>query len=61
MANIEQEPLLLAKRKEIMWSLGSQGFNNAQIGRIVGLKRSRANVIMNQKPKNYKSKWIKAE
>ena len=61
MPKIENEPQLLEKRKEFMWSLTSQGFNNAQIGRIVGLKRSRANVIMNQCPKNYKPKWIKRE
>ncbi len=59
MKKIENEPRLLFKRKELMWSLTSQHFNQAEIGRIFGLKRSRANVIINQCPKNYKSPWIK--
>jgi len=59
MATIEKEPLLLEKRKEIMWSLTSQGYNNAEIGRIFGISRSRANVIMGQMPKRYKSPWVK--
>lgn len=42
-----------------MWSLSSQGFNDAQIGRIFGLSRSRSHVIMKEKPKGYKSPWIK--
>jgi hypothetical protein len=59
MAKIENEPNLLAKRKELMWSLASQNFNKAQIGRIFGLGRSRSQVIMSQMPKNYQSPWSK--
>ncbi len=58
---IENEPRLLEKRKELMWSLKRQYFNNSEIGRIFGLKRSRANVIMNQCPKNFKSLCIKSK
>ena len=59
MAKIENEPVLLAKRREIMWSLTSQNFNQAQIGRMFGLSRSRANVIMSQCPKDFISPWSK--
>ena len=59
MSSIENEPRLLEKRKELMWSLTSQHFNKSEIGRIFGLSKSRSNVIMNQCPKNYKPKWVK--
>jgi len=59
MLNIEKEPNLLEKRREIMWSLTSQNFNKAQIGRIFGLSRSRAHAIMSKCPKGWKSPWSK--
>jgi DNA-directed RNA polymerase specialized sigma subunit len=53
------EPHLADKRKELMYSLKKQGYNDAQIGRVFGLSRVRAHAILKTMPANYVSPWIK--
>jgi hypothetical protein len=50
---------LLDKRTELVWALGSQDFNNADIGYIFNVDRSVISLIMRKKPKDWKTKWIK--
>ena len=48
------------KRNEIIWALGHQGYNNADIGCMFNLNRSTVLDVMKKKPKDYKVKWVKA-
>ena len=53
------EPYLIEKRNEIMWALARQGHSTTGIGRMFGMSKSRASVILRAMPKNYVSKWVK--
>ena len=52
---------LKEKRNEIIWSLSiQQRYTDAHIGKIFNIKhRSTVKRIIDSKPRNWKSKWIK--
>ena len=57
MTTIEQH--LKDKRDELIWALALQNYSNAQIARMFGLNRMAIKRIVDRKPKDYQSKWVK--
>ncbi len=55
------EPHLIEKRDEFIFSLNTQGYNNAEIGRIFNLSRVRVFEILKRMPDNYVSPWKKVQ
>lgn len=53
------EIYLIEKRNEIIFSLASQGYTKAQIGRMFRLERATVGVILNKMPQGYVSPWKK--
>lgn len=49
------------KRRELIWALAApdQGYNYSEIATMFGLNRSSVMRIINNKPKEYKPKWVK--
>lgn len=53
------EPHLKEKRDEIIWALDAQGYTFAQIGRMFNRNTSTILRIVEVKPKDWETKWIK--
>jgi DNA-directed RNA polymerase specialized sigma24 family protein len=48
------------KRSELIWALSLQDYSYSEIGEVFKLNSSTIMRIVNQKPKNWKPKWIKS-
>jgi hypothetical protein len=51
---------LKEKRDELIWALSLQDYTLADIGTVFKLNRSTIFRIIEEKPKNWKPKWVKA-
>lgn len=55
----DMEPYLKDKRDELVWALLDQGYNGAQISRLFGTDRVTIKRIKDERPEDYKVKWVK--
>jgi len=53
------EKYLREKREELVWALSEQDYSGAQIARIFGTDRTAIKRIIDSKPEDYKTKWVK--
>ena len=53
------ELYIIEKRNEIIFSLASQGYTQAQIGRMFRLERATVGIILKRMPNGYVSPWKK--
>jgi len=47
------------KRDELIWALSQQDYSRSEIGSIFGLNGSTVSRIIDEKPKDWETKWIK--
>ena len=55
------EKYLNEKRNELVWAMSEQDYNGSQLARIFGTDRMTIKRIIDSKPNDHKTKWIKAQ
>jgi IS30 family transposase len=56
---IKAEKHLIEKYQELVWALSSQDYSSAAIGKIMNRSRSVIKRLIDKRPKDYKTKWVK--
>lgn len=57
----EKKKYLIEKYHELVWALSQQDYSNADIGLVMNRHRSVIKRVVDQMPKDWTPKWVKAQ